>query len=346
MARTLFADVTGCRGIEQITVSTSHSSSVSSCTISCIETDLDIGDEITVNLGYTDDYDRVFTGYVKNLDHTTPNNVYQITAMDKLVRAVDYFIVSSSPDAPYNFGKNVPAEDLVNNVLGLAGLSLYSYQPTHFEFGINNDVEVNLVSAFDYARMIGDIVTWNLWADEYGLIYFKNRKPFLMGANNFGQLEWVADVPINTIPLDSTQILNLSYKRDEKDLRNRVNVFGGSGISSIADNTLSWDDSANNWTGDYISVLPNDFYKSIVASYVFIDDQTIADDIADYNLGLYNRVRNSLSITCEGNHRYLARKAIKVKEWITGIPETDWYILSSEIQWSAGGFTNTMELVR
>lgn len=340
----LYADVTGCSSIESITVSTSHSSAVATAVINTIDTTLDIGDEIEIDLGYTTDHGKVFTGYVKNLDQSTPNNVYQITAMDKLVRAVDYFIVSSSPDTPYNFGKNIAAENLVSSVLGLAGLSLYSYQPTHFNFGINNDVEVNLVSAFDYCRMIGDIVTWNLWADENGRIYFKNRKPFLMGTEDFGQLEWVPDTSIGYI--DSTDILSLTYKRDEKDLRNRVSVFGGSGVASTIDNPLSWDDLYNGGAGGYIQVLPTGFYKTIAASYIFIDNQSTADDIADYNLGLYNRIKNSLSITCEGNYKFLARKAITVKEWNTGIAETDWYILNSEMQYSRSGFTNALELCR
>lgn len=353
--RVLYAVATGCLGIVNVTLSTSHSSSVATAIVNCISTSLDIGDAITIDLGFVDDHGQIFTGYVKNVDKVAPNNVYQITAMDRLIRAVDYFVVSTAPDEPYNFGKGISAESLINEVLGLCGLSIAIGNPTyvdpsHFNFGVNNDVEVNLVSAFDYCRMIADVVTWSIWCDQYGSIYFKNRKPFLMGSKDFDQLEWHEDVPTNVVnpsdPLTSSRITNISYKRDEKDLRNRVSVFGGEGVSYTAGNSQSWDDLYNSGAGGYITVLPADFYKTIVASYVFIDSNETAEQTAKYNLGLYNRIRNSLSVTCEGNYRYMARKAIRIVEETVGITDTYWYILSSEHSWGAEGYTCSMELVR
>jgi hypothetical protein len=350
--RELYADVTGTTRVENITISSSHSASVTTAVINAIDTDLDIGDEITIDLGYVDDHAQIFTGYVKNVNRTVPNNVYQVTAMDKLIRAVDYFVVSSSPDKPYNFGKGVSAESLVNNVLALCGLSLplgdpTYVTPTNFSFGVSNDVEVNLVSAFDYCRMIADVVTWSLWADQYGNLYFKNRKPFLMGSEDFGQIGWVEDIPVNlSDPLTDSKILTFSYKRDEKDLRNKVTVFGSAGVTFTASNNQSWDDLYNSGAGGYITVLPADFYKTIVASYVFIDSASVAQQTAEYNMGLHNRIKNSLSVSCEGDYRFLARKAVRLQENITGIPLSNWYILGAEHTFSKEGYITSMECVR
>lgn len=342
ITKELYADATGIVNPISIVVSSSHGSSATTAVIQCEDvTGLDIGSEITIDLGYTDDYGRVFTGYVKQLDHQVKDDIYSITAMDKLIRAVDYFIVSSSPDDPYDFGTGISAEDLVNQVIALCGLSLTYIDPTSFTFGVSNPVEVNLVSCFDYCRMIGDVVTWNLWCDQNGLLHFENRKPFFMLDEPPWNLQvgWDPDTAFTTI--NTPSVISTTYKRSEKDLRNRVVVFGGGGISSTSDSATSYDPFDNTWK----VIMPANYYKSIVCSYAFIDTQSLADELASYNLELYNRVKDSVSATVLGNYQLYARKAIAYNDTVTGITG-NFYILSCEHTWSKEGFQTTMELAR
>lgn len=337
----LYCEINDATDILSVNVNTSHSA-LTTATFECIDTSLDIGDEVSIYIGYVGDYAKVFTGYVKTRELTVPNNVYSVTCHDKLSRAVDYFIVSANPEAPYNFGKGILAEDLVNGVLALAGLSLYEYTPTNFEFGISNPVEVNLVSAFDYCRMIGNIVTWNLWADQNGRIYFKNRKPFFMGTEDYGQIGWIPDVPLNLgNPLRDEIIISFGNTRNEKDIRNKVVVYGAGDVYAEAHSDVTYDPA----TGTDIPVYEPGYYKSSVATYGFIDTTSLAQEIADYNLTQYNRIKESCSIVIEGNPIYMARESVEIDEAITGISGY-WYILTAEHAWSKEGYTTSLTGIR
>jgi hypothetical protein len=339
----LYCDIDGITNPLNISISNAHGNATAMATIQCVNTTLDIGDPIVIDLGFTDDHGEVFNGHIKTKSRNIPEDSFTFTAQDKLVQAVDYFIVGPGPDEPYNFGKGIAAEDLVGEVLELAGLAIDHHDNTNFTFGVNNDVEVNLVSSYDYAKMIADIVTWSLWCDKAGEIYFQNRKPYIMTGDS-GQIGDTTDerlaTPITT--LDDYTILNAFHSRDEKELRNRVVVYGEGSIKADESRETSWDQSVPP-SGGWIQVLPDDFYKSVIASYAFIGTQEIADRTAEYNLRLLNRITNKVSVSCIGNHIIEPRKIIALNEPYTGVTG-NWYIFGANLNWSNAGFTAELDL--
>ena len=323
-----------------LTLNTSHSASVSIATIDCTSYSLEIGDAITIYIGYEGDYNKVFTGYVKQTSKKVPDQTYTIVAHDKLVREVDYFIVSSNPDTPFT-RRNVKAEDLVEDVLALAQLTDYDYDATSFTFGKVYDVEVNLVSSYDYCKMIADLLTWHLYADEDGTVHFINRKPHVMvaGSPEASQPGFSADSPIKTVN-DST-ILTLSRTLSEKDLRNRIVVYGSEGVYASSQSSNSW----NPETQSYQQVLPGGYYKSAVLATYIIDSNGVADDTADYNLKLMNRLSSEISMTVVGDPDLLARRVVTINETKLGI-NMDYYIFSAEHTISNAGYVVNMLLRR
>ena len=125
MANHLYASVTGCSDFESIVVSDSHSAPTSTATITCLSSSLDVGDHVTVDLGYTGSHDRVFSGYVKNVQRSQQPTKYEISCSNAMVRALDFFIVSSNPLAPFS-AQNISAQALVGQLMAMAGLTNYS----------------------------------------------------------------------------------------------------------------------------------------------------------------------------------------------------------------------------
>jgi hypothetical protein len=339
----LYASIDGITKPLQISVVGSHQNATAMATITAESTTLDIGDSLSIDLGFTDNHAEIFNGFIKTVERNTPDNSYILTAQDKLVQAIDYFIVSQSPNEPYNYGKGISAEDLVSNVLALADLTVDHIHSTNFEFGVNNDVEVNLVSSYDYAKMIADIVTWNLWCDKNGEIYFQNRKPFVMGADAHGQIHWNEDSPINAIAFDDLDLTTFSIKRSEKDLRNRIVVYGEGGIKADVSSETSYDPADPETPTQF---LPDGFYKSVVVSYGFIGTQAIANSIANYNLTLLNKITETCSLSFLGKPELEARQVIKLVEPITGLVESNWYIYTCEHIWGNNGYVTSLELRR
>lgn len=324
----LYASITGLSNITSVNVSTSHASATSVATIDALSSSLNIGDSIEINLGYNTNHTKVFQGYVKQIDRKVPDNVYTITAHDVLTRAVDFFIVSTNPDTPFT-RSNISAEDLVHDVLDLAGLTDFSADPTNFVFATSSEAEVNLVSAYDYCRYIADFLTYHLYADENGTVYFLNRKPYVMkaGSAESSQPGFVADVSSGTI--NDTMILDFTYKKSEKDLRNRVVIYGAQGVYAEAKASSPY--------------LPAGFYKTVVFGTALLDHQGYAQKACDYNLIILNRLTEQISMTVIGNPSYMARKVFTIDEDILGINE-DYYILMAEHAWSRSGYTVSMEL--
>jgi len=324
----LYADVTGLSDIENISVSMSHNGATSVATIDALTSTLDIGDSIDVDIGYSANHARVFRGYVKQIDRKVPENIYTITAHDVMTRAVDFFVASTNPEEPFS-RTNISAEDLVEDVLALAGLTNYDPDPTNFVFATNSVAEVNLVSAFDYCRYIADTLTWHLYADEDGVVHFINRKPYVMvaGSPESNQPGFQADTSLGTI--NDTTILDFTHKRSEKDLRNRIVVYGSTGIYAEAKASSPY--------------LPAGFYKTVAFGTNLIDHQGYAQQAADYNLIILNRLTEQVSMNVIGDPSYMARSVFTIDEDILGIND-DYYIVMAEHSWSKAGYTVSMEL--
>lgn len=300
-----------------VSVSDNHTSPTATAQIVCEGANVGVGDSISIELGYDNFNTKVFQGYVKNVEAGTPPQLVSVTASNILIRAVDYFIVSSDPDAPYSWS-NIAAETLVGNVLDLAGITNYQGQASHFSFGINNPVEVNLVSAYDFAKQIADILAFSVYADVNGKTYFSDRKPFPMGG----------DSPAAT--LDNSNISNLKYSVSDRDLRNRVVVYGADGVYAEASAPSPF--------------LPNGFYKSVAVVASFIDSNTYAQQAANYNLAALNRPTLNCSVTTIGNPNINCRNTVYLdKDDVEGV-EGEWYVYSSEHNWSKDGYLTNLQL--
>src|SRR5512139_1697549 len=101
--QTLTATVTGCSNITSISIQDSHTAPTATALILAETCSLDIGDSITVVMGYVGDTFTAFTGFVKEIEVKEPEKYYTITAANVMIRAVDYFIAAEDPNNPYSW---------------------------------------------------------------------------------------------------------------------------------------------------------------------------------------------------------------------------------------------------
>lgn len=332
MAKILYASATGCSNIESVSISESHDNSTSIAVIECRNTSLTLGDSITVNIGYVNNHSNVFTGYVKSIERKVPNNTYTVTATDVMIRAVEYFLASSNPENPLKF-RNISAESLVQNLMAIAGLTSFTYDPTGFIFGVSNEFEVNLVPVYDYCQAIARNLTWALWADYNGQVHFENRKPYVMKDEypENQQYGWQVDTS-SGYTLSEYISIDQSYAISEKNLRNRVVVYGESGIYAEAKRD--------------ISLLPSGFYKtSVLGAPGLIDSTATAQKVADYNLSLFCRFTEEIRVTVEGDPSLHARMCIDSNLPILGISGL-WYVNTCDHILGKQGYTTSLGLVR
>lgn len=334
-----YISATGITNPLGMNLNTSHSASMSIVSIECTSYNLNIGDSIDVYLGYEGNNQKVFSGYVKQVSKKVPDLTYTITAYDVLTRAVDFFIVSENPDSAFT-RRNIKAEDLVEDLLSLAQLNDFHSHSTSFTFATRQEMQVNLVSVYDYCKMIADLLTWHLYADADGTVHFVNRKPHVMvgGSPESDQPHFVADTPIKTV--DNSTILTLSHSKSEKDLRNRIVVYGADDVYGSASRHSSIDPD----TGDYVTVLPANYYKSAVLATYIIDSDSTANNTAEYNLKLLNRLSSEVSMTVIGDPDLVARNVITINNPQLGINNYNYYIYSAEHVVSNSGYTVNMLL--
>lgn len=324
-----------------VNVSNSHDSAVAIASISCTDTSLDIGDHTEISLGYSTGVTKTFEGYVKNIDYDVPTGLYMITAHDMMVRAVDFFMVSESAEDPFTFN-NMSAEDLIQWVLGMSGLTSFHMDTSYFTFAVHHDGEFNVVSSYDYAKNITRILAWNIWVDVDGTVQFTNRKPFPMD----GSLSQPGDPPFgvndaSSIYLTDADILTIGLTTNERDLRNKIVVYGSDKLSATASSATSY----NPLDDTMEQILPVDYFKSSVLSSPIITEQSFAQKACDYNLSLLNRLAIEVSISIEGNPNLNCRDCINLNQ--TTLDSTVnrlWYIYQLEHNWSIQGYLTTMTL--
>ena len=341
----LYADITGMSNIESVTISTAHSASTATAQIITANKTVNIGDHIDIDIGYTDNHAKIMQGYVKNITRQIPNDLYTVIVKDDLIRATDHFIVPTNPDNAFT-RSNIAAETLVQQVIALAGLTSFTYDATSFTFATKagNVVEVKLTTSYDFCKMIADLLTWHLWCDNTGQVHFENRKPFVMSGAT-GQPGDTTDesapgYAFNTAsPLDATTMLHARYLESDRDLRNRVVVHGGPGIFAESSQATSW----NPITETNEQILPTDFYKSMALVSHYIDNQSMANNSASYNLNLYNKLTVGAQVTAAGDPAFIARKIMEIDYSPLNL-DGNWYIFQAEHSWSRNGYIMDLEL--
>jgi hypothetical protein len=330
--------VVGITNIISASVVESHGSPTAVATIEAESTTLEIGDEISVVMGDEVSSGSVFTGYVKQIEAKSPFTSVSITANDKMTRAVDYFVAPSDPNNTYKRSA-IQTETLIVDLMAMAGLSSIDCDTTYFQLASTGELEVNLVSVYDYCKGLSDLLTWTLWCDRDGVIHFRNRKPFLMYGTSGQVGDNVADSVDPLKPEDSifsAEVINLSSKVDEKNLRNRIVVYG-SGCQAEASLASPY--------------LPGGFYKTaVVGAQLMLDTQAGCQQTADYNLQLYNRLTNSASCVVAGKNYQWKLQAREVTSLVVHdkypaiADNTMYYIYSAEHTFSSAGYTTTLDL--
>jgi hypothetical protein len=319
MADILYATCTNTSSIISVSFSDSHVAATSSATVIAINTTLDIGDSATVFIGYNGDNFKCITGYVKGIELKEPEKEYTITIANVLIRAVDFFIASEDPENPFS-RRNISAEDLIQDVLELSGLTSFNMENTSFTFAINNPVEVNLTGCYDYAKFLANIIAYTLYADNDGTVHLINRRPYPVGSEP-------ADY---TLTVSGDYMLEVGYEKSDHDIRNKVIVYGSEGISAHAQASSPY--------------LPSGFYRTVVvAAPGVIDSHSMAQQSADYNLEILNRLTQKVTITMKGQTNIFPRTIADVTVADVGV-SGKWYVYSVQHDWSKAGYTTTVEL--
>lgn len=334
MIKDLYATASGCSDIISVEVEGSHTASTASASVNCRSITCNIGSDITIDVGYTDNHHVVFLGYVKQIERKIPDNTYVVTAKDRMQRAIDYYFASTNPETPFS-RSNILAENLVEDVLAEAGLTSFTHDPTYFTMATGEvAAEVNLVSAYDYANGIADLLAYNLWCDTSGTVHFENRKPYPMdgGSGQPGDSTDETGAGAASYTYADSEILGIRYKEDERDLRNRIVVYGAEGIYAEAHASSPY--------------LPSGFYKSAVLSSHLITQTNYAEDIASYNLDLYNKLVYEMELEVEGVPEINARDIVRLNtNYITGV-NVNWYAFAVSHRWSQNGYINSIVLRR
>jgi phage protein D len=314
----LTATATGCSNIISIVVSDSFTSPTSTAQIICEDTTRDVGDSITIVMGYVGDTFTAFTGYVKEVELKEPEQFYTLTCANVMIRAVDFFIASDTPENPFT-RSNITAEDLIQDILEEAGLTSFSMASTSFTFAVHNPVEVNLTGAYDYARFLSDIIAYNLYADNAGTVHLINRRPYPVGG----------DTSVATF--DSAETISATYTVSDRDLRNKVIVYGTGSIHATASASSPY--------------LPAGYYRTVVvAAPGVIDEQSMANQAADYNLDLLNKLTYKVSISVIGRTGIFARECVDIDLPSIGINNEQFFVYAMEHNWSKGGYVTNLDV--
>jgi hypothetical protein len=331
--------------IEKINISESHDSATTIANIT-IPSDayidyLNLNDSVSIYLGYEGQTELVFTGFIKRIDKEFPDGRTVISCQDILSRASEYLMVNpGGADEPYTW-ENEDIEDVIADILQMAGITnFYLPVPTSFTIATGGTkLEINLQIAYDAIKQLTDIIAWDIWSDKTGVIWLKNRKPYPMygtsGQPGDSEPEH-ADVPIrdDTDPIDVDEILSLSLAKSDRDLRNKIVVYGAKSLTAVAQSSTSYDPVED----DFIAILPAAFFKAAVLSSNIISDQSFADDACSYNLALLNRVQYEISTSVVGNPLYHARETVHIEYDPFNI-HGQWYIYQCDHNFGKEGYT-------
>lgn len=283
--------------IEGASVDMGYRSSVStaSFTVNSASTDW-LGDPVSIYLGYDGNPVQVFQGYINDISWSRMPGTYEISCGDILQRAEKHFIVTNNLDSPWS-RRNIAAEDLVGDLLEEAGITNYQGETSGFTFGVSSAVEFNVVSVLDAIGQLNHILFYVIYADFTGKVWWKRVPPEPSGT------------PVKTLD----KFISLSYTYGTKDLRNKVVVFGKTGINAEASASSPY--------------LPADFYQTAIVSSALIDQQSMADSAASYNLDKYNKLTEELKVEIEGDPSLQVRDTVHITDSRTGL-DNDWFVYS------------------
>ncbi|MHA1348111.1 MAG: hypothetical protein ACTSO3_17040 [Candidatus Heimdallarchaeaceae archaeon] len=319
--RTIYENVPNCTYIEEVRVVESYATPIDQAVITCYETTLSIGNSISFNIGYEDDNGKVFTGYVRNIEKKLPDNKTRIICENELSKATDYFIATDNPTEPYRYA-NIKSEDFVEQILALASITNYtSNVPLEFRWGTNGAVEINLVNAWNVVNTLAGMLAWHIYADRDGKVHFVDRKPYWESGDS-SSFTWNQS---------TENILMINHTQSTEGLRNRVVAYGKNNISATAKTSSPY--------------LPAGFYKTAVLATPILDTTSLCQTAANYNLDLYNRLTESLTIQITGDWNVKPRLFATITESFTGV-DGNWFIYQVEHNLGKEGYVQNVTLTK
>jgi len=280
---------------------------------------VELNHPITADFGYTSSHGNIFTGYIDAITETRMPGIYRLEGRDIVKRAMEHFIVTTDLENPWS-RNNIPAENLVRDLLAEAGITNYSGDATSFTFGVSCPAEFNLIAAWDAVTQVCNILAYNCYAKN-GTVYFKRVTPV------------PAETATKTLTIgNSGNILTEEYSRSTDNLRNKVVVFGRPPI--YAERSI------------VSPHLPSGFYKTAIVSSELIDLQSMADSSAEYNLALYNKLTESVSIEIAGDYTVRARDTVEIIEPFLSMYGDKWFVFSVSHNLSERGYITRLNLTR
>ena len=218
----LVATATSCTGILSIQSEESFSMLSGTCVIECESTTLTIGSAVTATIMGT----TVFSGRVKKLERLFPEMFVRVSCNDILVQAVDYFMVSDDPEAPFQ-RNNISSLNLVKDLLAEAGITnVTSTEPTPtFVWGTNEDgARFNLQSVADSISFIAAITGNTIYFDRAAnRVEFIRRVPYVE-AGDVSSGSWITGT--------SGSLLEIQYSESSDRTRNVVKIYGRSPLTA------------------------------------------------------------------------------------------------------------------
>ena len=314
--RNLYCSIAGVSNIISVEGSEGYKNFCRSYTIQCESTTKQLGDSISIDLGFDDHHGTIFTGYVKDIRRSTPDNTYTLTCFDELVKSNEMFLAYMDEDSEF-VRTNIDATDLVEDLLNEAQITSFTGSASSFIF---TEPRFNLVSVSDAINQVANIIAWHIWADETGTIHFAERLPYPTGG----------DSATHTFTTgDSGNIVTSQLDISDKELRNKVVIYGAQPIYATASAVSPY--------------LPAGYYKTAVIASPLITSQSMAQDAANYNLALYNILTQQASLEALGDYTLHVNDIVTVTEAHTGI-SGDWFVYSINHAWGQDGYTMRLGL--
>lgn len=311
---------------------------------------------VSISQGYDDETLLTFTGIVDTIEHSAFEELFVISCRDLLKKAIDTFLcqeikfgidvdagtyfystyssqsggtfvvheydslndlTSNHPETAGNYtNEGVKAEAVVQWLLVMCGLtegSEIQVDETNFFIGDISPVTFHLTSVFDAITQICDLIGWYVYCDVGGTVRFKQRPRM---ASAYDTWSYQQGNNIHTITDTTTNT----------DLRNYVEVHGYSGIKHIARQESPY--------------LGTTVYRGVVIGNDFIDTPEIASFVANRVLADLNRLKETVSITADGNPLLFPGQSIRVSSKVAN----GQYLLESisTTMSSNGGYKMTM----
>jgi len=261
--------------------------------------EFDIGTTVTGIINQNGVDTTVFYGTVKQVSRRRPENVWEFMAEDIIQRPVEYWFAPENIDEGITWS-NISHLALAKSILLYASIANefviddWTPYPT-FQFATGPEpVKVQTANAWDVITWINQITGMYVYADNSGNVHLSRiaDEPGLVASKTF-------------VGGNSGTIKQIEYTRSDENLRNKVVVYGASGVQAISQAASPY--------------LPANYYKTAIISYSMIDTNEMAAETASINLSRMNKLTETVILEVNGDPSLDARATVQITEPNTGV---------------------------